>query len=111
MGRTSPSGRALMTYTEKEYPDAEAIDKTFARLEIEKVNHHNKKLQRTKAALLFLLIFMVVIDFLIAYAMFSAGKTTLGWIIVGIAAIFIPLQIKVNVIPRLREKPMAYPQR
>lgn len=99
-----------MAYAEKEYPDAEAIDKTFARLEVEKVNLHNKKLQRTKAAILFLLVLMAVTDFLIAYAMFSAGKTTLGWIVVGIAVVFIPLQIKVNVIPRLREKPMAYPQ-
>lgn len=99
-----------MAYSEEEYPDAEAIDKTFVRLEIEQVNNHNKKLQRTKAGILFLLVLMVVIDFLVALAMFSSGQTLLGWIIIGIAAVFIPLQIKLNVIPRIKEKPMAYPQ-
>jgi uncharacterized ion transporter superfamily protein YfcC len=99
-----------MGYSEKEYPDAEAIDKTFARLEVEQINQHNKKLQRTKGSIIFLLVLMVVVDFLVAFAMFSSGKTILGWIVVGIAAIFIPLQIKLNVIPRLKEKPMSYPQ-
>lgn len=99
-----------MTYSEKEYPDAEAIDKTFARLEVEQVNNHNKKLQRTKGAILFLLVLMIVIDFLVAFAMFSSGQTLLGWIVIGIAAVFIPLQIKLNVIPRIQEKPMTYPQ-
>lgn len=99
-----------MTYSEEEYPDAEAIDRTFARLEIEQINKHNKKLQRTKASILFLLVLMVVIDFLIALAMFGSGQTLLGWVVIGLAAVFIPLQIKMNVIPRIQEKPLSYPE-